>query len=501
MLIVAGQGLAAEISALTSDLADGHISASGLADDTEWTLPLAPRAVALLNKGTPGGVVSPDGTLSLSLMRACSAWPCGVWIDGDRRTAPDGSSFAWQHWSHTFEYALASGSGLARSCGFNELAEDYNHPLVAVPGSGTSSGVSVSPPEVALTALKPFGNPASSGREFAFDGDVTVRLRETSGTPLTATVTLPGPLSGAWLTDLLESGLGAELPVSDGSVLVEVPAFGTVTLVVRPAAGVSGAAADAGGSLAYARYWLHGTGPAPVGNLPVAVHVTPARVALPSADDSAVVQLTVARGPVAVSGSVDLVVPDGLSVTPAGPLPYALDGGDFASWELTVRALSGTAPGRYFIGARLGDSVEEAMLVAVGEGQPPSRDMDPEELFFRLQSDHVAQTDEVSVEVVTRSVAVAPGGSGSFTLRVASQLASSLRGQVQLLSPFGSWGPDDLWEQPVRVPAGGTTELVFPVSVPLDARPGQRWWLLAKVMYFGRVRYTESIPLTVIPPT
>ncbi len=501
VLIVAGQGLAAEISALTSDLADGHISASGLADDTEWTLPLAPRAVALLNKGTPGGVVSPDGTLSLSLMRACSAWPCGVWIDGDRRTAPDGSSFAWQHWSHTFEYALASGSGLARSCGFNELAEDYNHPLVAVPGSGTSSGVSVSPPEVALTALKPFGNPASSGREFAFDGDVTVRLRETSGTPLTATVTLPGPLSGAWLTDLLESGLGAELPVSDGSVLVEVPAFGTVTLVVRPAAGVSGAAADAGGSLAYARYWLHGTGPAPVRNLPVAVHVTPARVALPSADDSAVVQLTVARGPVAVSGSVDLVVPDGLSVTPAGPLPYALDGGDFASWELTVRALSGTAPGRYFIGARLGDSVEEAMLVAVGEGQPPSRDMDPEELFFRLQSDHVAQTDEVSVEVVTRSVAVAPGGSGSFTLRVASQLASSLRGQVQLLSPFGSWGPDDLWEQPVTVPAGGTTELVFPVSVPLDARPGQRWWLLAKVMYFGRVRYTESIPLTVIPPT
>ena len=35
-------------------------------------------------------------------------WPSGVWIDGDRQTAPDGSSFAWQHWSHTFRYALAS---------------------------------------------------------------------------------------------------------------------------------------------------------------------------------------------------------------------------------------------------------------------------------------------------------------------------------------------------------------------------------------------------------
>ena len=60
-----------------------------------------------------------------------------IWIDGDCRTAPDGSSFAWQHWSHTFSTALASGTrrlGGPRS--FSLAAEDYNHDLLTVPGAG-----------------------------------------------------------------------------------------------------------------------------------------------------------------------------------------------------------------------------------------------------------------------------------------------------------------------------------------------------------------------------
>ena len=95
-------------------------------------MPLADRSVALLNRGTPGGVVTPDGTLHMSLMRSCSAWPARIWIDGEPRTAPDGSSFAWQHWSHTFEYALAAGPGDWRAAGFAASAEAYNHDLIAV---------------------------------------------------------------------------------------------------------------------------------------------------------------------------------------------------------------------------------------------------------------------------------------------------------------------------------------------------------------------------------
>ena len=76
--------------------------------------------------------MTPDGQLTMALMRACSTWPCGIWIDGEKRTAPDGTSFAWQHWSHTFEYALAAGPGDWRTAGFPAAGQDYNHELLTV---------------------------------------------------------------------------------------------------------------------------------------------------------------------------------------------------------------------------------------------------------------------------------------------------------------------------------------------------------------------------------
>ena len=183
----------------------------------------------------------------MSLMRSCSAWPSGIWIDGDRRTAPDGSSFAWQHWSHTFEYALAAGPGDWRTAGFNLLAEDYNHDLIAVtagPAAGAgqppAAGLSVEPATVTVSALKPRGNPLAAGRTRALadaatqNAAVTLRLRETSGRPTTARVRLgQGEVSAAWLTDLLEESDGAPLPVENGTIFVDMPAFGTATLLIR----------------------------------------------------------------------------------------------------------------------------------------------------------------------------------------------------------------------------------------------------------------------------
>ena len=137
MLLVAGPDLAAAVSAVAADLADSEISVTPLGDDAGPRL--AGHSVALLNRGTPSSLVTPDGTLHIALMRSCSAWPCGVWIDGDKRTAPDGSSFAWQHWSHTFEYALAAGPGDWRSAGFAPAGQEYNHPLL-VTATGVHAG-------------------------------------------------------------------------------------------------------------------------------------------------------------------------------------------------------------------------------------------------------------------------------------------------------------------------------------------------------------------------
>ena len=208
VLIVAGGDLAAAIAAVTADLADavieagpapagaasgGAASGPGPGGEAGPAVPdLAGYSVALLNRGTPSSLVTPDGTLNIALMRSCSGWPCGVWIEGDARTAPDGTSFAWQHWSHTFEYALAAGPGDWRTAGFPLAGLDYNRDLLAVqtglhdgPLPASASLLSVEPATAVLSALKPHGNPLASGRPGAPErGDgVTLRLRDVSGQP------------------------------------------------------------------------------------------------------------------------------------------------------------------------------------------------------------------------------------------------------------------------------------------------------------------------------
>jgi alpha-mannosidase len=497
--------------------------------------PLADGTVALFNRGTPGSAVTPDGTLWMSLFRACSGWPSGVWIDGDTRTAPDGSSFAWQHWSHTFGYALASAGAARdwRAAGFSAAAEEYNHELLALvtaggaDGSGDQGGLSIEgAPNVTLSALKPVGNPLAAGLPGTPDRsarEVTVRLRETDGQPAIARLRLAAGIEAAWRGDLLEEAPTAEaraLEVSDGTALVPVRPFETVTLRVRLVPAESVTEVPAGAPLpepvqpVYTRYWLHGKGPAAAGNIPVAVHFSPIRVTLrapadadagPSADPSSgaphTLTLTVACGPSGGSGEVTLVVPDGLAAVADAPLRYQLEPNGFASWEVTVNAADGTPDGRYFLTARisdgLGQALEDTALVTVGEAGAPDPDQDPMEMFFRLQADTMALASEADLEVLTPAVRLAPGESGELTVRVASRLASELRGEAQLISPVGTWQETTPWIAPVTVAPGGEETVRFAVTVPATAAPGWESWLLVKLMYFGRVRYSAAVPLTV----
>jgi len=560
VLIVAGTGpgeLAAAVTALAEDLADALVDAghadlgsdqrADLGSDQRADLggsqrpvpvPLADRTVAVLNRGTPSCVVTPDGTLHMSLMRSCSAWPSGIWIDGDPRKAPDGSSFAWQHWSHTFEYALASGQGDWRTAGFNIAAEDYSHDLItAVTRSGSAEAdparaseagggmVSVEPANVTVSAVKPRGNPLAAGKVRALvaagapgSDAVTVRLRETAGRATTARLRLAATgspragISAAWLTDLLEESDGAPLPVQDGAVTVDIPAFGTVTLVVR-----TSSVAAAGGrppsptepvQPVYARYWLHGKGPAPAGNLPVAVHFSPTRVALADPGDAATLTLTVGCGAEPASGTVELVVPGGVTVAAAedphaASLDYELAPGGYAAWELTVRAAPGTAAGRYFVAARIQDEfghlIEDTAMVAVGERRWPDPHVPPEESLELLQIDYAAAAAEVEVEVLTPELRLIPGARGELQVRVTNRLASELHGEAQLVSPFGTWQLLGPWTRGFGAAPQESVTLRFTVSVPVTERPGSQWWALVKVMYFGRVRYTEAVPVVVEP--
>jgi hypothetical protein len=469
----------------------------------------------------------------MALMRACSTWPCGIWIEGPTRTAPDGTSFAWQHWSHTFEYALAAGPGDWREAGLAVAGQDYNAPLFAVPTGlhegplpATAALVTVEPAGAVLSALKPHGNPlapqaggvpASTGQPDPADG-VTVRLRDAAGAgPAQARVGLFTGLAAARSATLIEDAAGEPVPLRDGHALAVVPPCGVATLAVTPLPWPGAPAAAAAASVpepvqpVYARYWLHGKGPAPAGNLPVAVHLSPSRVSAGSGGDSPVtgrIVLTVACGPEPACGEITLYVPPGLDVTPAGPLRYDLPGLGHASWDLAVAAAPGSAAGHRFVAARIcdraGQRIEDATLVVTGDpaesGPVPEGLVAGEPDLAALEASLIALAGEVEVSLDVAELRLAPGQARPVTVRVASRVASEIRGEVQLLSPAGCWPLHGCWTAPFTAAAGATAAVAFPIAAPADVRPGQRLWVLAKVMYFGRARYTEPAEIIIGDP-
>jgi len=541
VLIIAGSGpaeLAAAVRALTEDLADSVIEvpaapATGAAEASRAgegaggpATALAGHSIALLNRGTPSSLVTPGGVATIALMRACSSWPCGVWIDGPARTAPDGSSFAWQHWSHTFEYALAAGPGDWREAGFTGTGQDYNAGLLTVttdlhsgPLPARASLASVEPPTAILAALKPRGNPLAPGPQPSPADGVTARLRDGGGGPATALVRLFTGLTAARAAGLCEDAADEPLPLTAGAAEVAVPAAGVATVELTPAAppwladrdaGAPGQALPEAAQPVYARYWLHGKGPAPAGNMPVAVHLSPARLGV-SPQEAGQLRLTVACGPDATAGEVCLSVPPGLDVQPPGPLRYDLPGRGHAGWDLTVRQLPEAAEGHHFVAAQLSDHlgqvIEDAVLVVTGTtagtagagtpGAGSATDLPRGELVADYEADLRALSAEADVTVSGPELTLSPGQSGDIEIVVDNHAASAIRGEVQLISPAGSWACVPDWAGGFEAAAGKTAVLRFRVTVPAAARRGQRWWVLAKVMYFGRTRYSEPVEVII----
>ncbi len=540
VLIVAGADLGAQTERLAADLADAVIEVPAMQAGDSGTgdaggdaaggpaTALAPHTVALLNRGTPSGLVTPAGQLTMALMRACSTWPCGVWIDGKKRTTPDGTSFAWQHWSHTFEYALAAGTGTWRTAGFAAAGQDYNHDLLMV-ATGLHAGplpastelASVEPSGVLLSTLKPHGNPlAPAAQPDPADG-VTVRLRDLSGTgPTTARVGLFTGLAAASTTGLCEDGAGTALPVADGAAEVLVPAAGLTTLVAVPANPVPANPVAASTLLAstgagrvlpadsfeparpvYARYWLHGKGPAPAGNMPVAVHLSPASVALDGGQPGTL-HLTVACGPAPAAGQIRLGVPAGFTVLPAGPLDYDLASLGHYAVDLTVTPPPGARPGRWFVTAQIdepsGQVIEDSALLAIGQPPAPRVDLSLPEVLAMQQAAETALDGETDVSLVSPTLAIRPGGADAIAVLVRNRTDSIIHGEAQLISPFGSWRETAPWTTDFELAPGEDRSVQFDVRIPATARPGEQWWAIVKVMYFGRLQYSEPVEVTIV---
>jgi hypothetical protein len=509
LLIVADpvERLCADLADAVVDVRQGELPGS--------REPYAGRSVALLNRGTPSHVAEPDGTLCLSLMRSCTAWPSGVWLDGERRTAPDGSGFQLQHWSHTFEYALVAGAPDWRAAGFVRAGQEYNHGLIvrrAGAGSGAAalppvaSLASVQPESVLLSALKARGNPYAAGRTDvgadAAEGLITARVYESSGRAVRARLRLRTGIAAADRTNLLEQGVREELTVGAGGV-AELPLgpAEVATVALAPAGALVEGGVDAvrPGPTAEpvqpvpTRYWLHNRGPAPLGNLPVSVHLSHAGEAAggdtgADADGAAHrVRLTVSASAEPAAGTVELVVPDGLELLDAPALGFDLASGGHAEFALRLRR---TLPGGpYHLAARITDPLGQTLEDVLGFGENSAQ------APFLVEGP----------EAVPEPLRVAPGGCGHFRLRITVPAGSPVRGEAQLCSPFGTWGPGadllvDPWAQGFDAASDAPAELRWTVSAPPGARPGARIWAVVRVAAYGSVHYAATVPLEVASP-
>jgi alpha-mannosidase len=467
--------IVADADALVDDLADACVEVAGPGGTTD---PAVDYSVAVVNRGTPGFVVAPDGTLHVSLMRSCSGWPAGVWIDGDRRTVPDGSSFAYQHWSHTFELSLVAGAGDWRQAGFARAGQDVNHPVHArqVPSRPGDlppelSLLTVSPPDVLLTAAKARGNPIASCAD-DHGSDLAVRLYESAGHPVTATVSLYGGIDAAHRTDLLEERDLEPLTVHSGQASLELGAADVATLRLVPASAPVRTPAESVEPVqpVYTRYWRHNAGPAPIGNLPVTVHVTPsfARLA-PGTTGRA--KITVSCSGTPAKGRLEFS--DGQS------WDYDLAAGEFAEFTGTMRA----RPGRHLHAARIRDHLGQVLEDTVEVVSGPT-------------------TDRELLDVLLRAGALllAPGEHSLLPVTLQNRVQSEVRGEVTVISPFGTWagevaiGPRT---QPFVIPPGGKITVPVTATAAPGARRGAHWWTLVRVAAHGRLYYSAAIPVSV----
>ncbi|WLW51490.1 NEW3 domain-containing protein [Streptomyces sp. YU58] len=497
LLVVAGndpEGDTKAVDALVADLDDFTVTATAagggeaLPPGDAWD----GRGFAVLNRGTPGCVVTPSGDLYMSLMRSCTGWPSGIWVDPPRRTAPDGSAFQLQRWSHTFEYAVVGGEGDWREQRLPARGHEFNHPLTARPRTGpetpllprAASLLTLEPArEVLLDALKPLGSPLARGSVAPADPGrgIAVRVHEVNGRPVRAHLRGPGAWTEGARADVLERPGDPLVADDEGALDVGLTGFEVATVLATP----SGPDGDPGPGVAahepaqpvHTRYWLHNSGPAPRGNMPVAVYLSPTALTV-SGPVTATVRVGSELTDAPVSGTVTFEVPDGWSAEPA-ELPYALGPGGFTLTEVTVTPPPAPEPGRHWLAARLtyaGQTFEDVVALDVPDGHTGPT------LVTRLGADRVTvRTGErTRVPVTLRNPTRGP-----------------VSGQLWAVSSWGTWAGVSPGLQGFTVPGGEERE--YAIEVDGSAVPPGSYWLMAKVAWHGAVAYTEAVELEVTP--
>ncbi|WP_194892901.1 NEW3 domain-containing protein [Catenulispora pinisilvae] len=507
-----------------------HEAASAFAADTSLravtadpadTALLDDHTVGLINNGLPGFAVDPSGALHLSLMRSCTGWPSGVWLDPPLRRTPDDAAFQLQHWTHDFDYALVSSAGDWRAAGLVASGAAFSAPMLARQETAHRGALparhallSVTPERAAqVTAVKPAGNPESVGSALEASPELgfMVRLVEANGTGQTVALRSPLGVLSSDRADLLEEcGMRCEVRAA-GSVELAGSQIATAIIVPHQGSGSSGSTPVLGRATepaqpVYSRYWLHNRGPAPMGFLPVSVAATPAALTGGTGWAGGEVSIAVASQytDTTFEGMLTVTAPEGWRVEPESR-PVALEPGGHTVFPLTVAPSHETAaPGMYFVRVQLavGESLIEdviSVLIDAPEYAPPATSPETEiELGVQTQGtkSETARPTGLEITSTTAQLTLSPGEHTTLRVGVANRTRSRIDGEAMPVSPWGTWHFIGPYAQPFAVEPGAEAEIEFEVTIPATAEPGH-WWAMVKLMWFGRAQYTTAVPVVV----
>lgn len=496
--------LAGDLAGVIEDLADAEIVVAQRVPGGPG--PFGTRfedfTVAVLNRGVPGFAIDPDGTLHTSLMRSCTGWPSGTWIDPPRRTAPDGSNFQLQHWTHTFDYAVIAGDGDWRDVGAPARAAEFGRPLRAVPtntGRGEHPGglppagslLEIEPAEtVQLGALKATGNPLASGSVVHAGpiSGITARLVEITGAATEVTIRSGlRNVHGTVPLNLLEEPVDGDALRLHGYQISTLSTRLNLPQVLRGEHRQLAPEAEAAQPV-YARYWLHNRGPAPLGGLPAVAHLHPQHIA-GRPDSQVTLRLTAASDctDAPLHGRVRVAVPPGW-VTSATHLPFVLPPDEYLETEVVVGIPAGAEPGLYPVRAELAVTGKDTADV------PPSWRQRVEDVCVVTVGEPSGHILKLLTE--PQPVDVAAGNTARLRMTVGTDARADLTAEAHLISPWGTWE----WTGPaaagVDLPARGSTEIVFDVAPPPWVAPGE-WWVLIRVGCAGRLLYSPAVKVVV----
>ena len=203
-------------------------------------------------------------------------------------------------------------------------------------------------------------------------------------------------------------------------------------------------------------------------------------------------------------------MPDGWSADPA-ERPYRLEPGSHSTSQINILPATDGSPGRYFIAVQIDDELgqvhEDVSTVDYLTKDGGTHDRIATALSVDPVTGRAAMApterkvptlgDELEVTLITKAIQLASGSQSRIDVQLANLVAGAVRGEAQVLSPYDTWPMISPWTQGFHVAGGETTDLAFQVDVPHTCRPGS-YWVLIKVMYFGRLHYTEAIPFEIL---